>query len=73
MTKEVKDAEPTVTIDSKKYSLLNASDETKALISQIQFMEQKLRTLQREVSIFQSSRSAAIKQLSVTLNEINEV
>ena len=54
----------TITIDNLEYELENLSDEAKAQLASIQFVDQKLAQLNAELAIFQTARIAYSQALN---------
>ena len=64
-TKETK--MPNIKIDNKEYDLDTLSDECKAQLTSIQFVEQELARLQAKVAILQTAKAAYLKALQKSL------
>jgi len=58
---------PTIKIDNKEYDLDSLSDECKAQLASIQFVEQELARLQAQAAVLQTARTAYAKALQATL------
>ena len=68
-TKKTETQKPTLKLGEKEYYLENISDEAKALIAQIRFMENKINNIKMEATVLQNSRQAAIAKLSSVLED----
>lgn len=68
-TKKSETKKPTLKLGEKEYDIENISDEAKALIAQIRFMENKLNNIKMEATVLQNSRQAAISKLSSVLED----
>jgi len=53
----------TITIDGKKYDMDTLSDEAKAQIQSIQFVDSKVTQLQSELAVYQTARNAYVANL----------
>ncbi|WP_045214341.1 DUF6447 family protein [Desulfonatronovibrio magnus] len=60
---------PTITIDGKEYDSDTLSEEAKAQLGSIQFVDRKIAELQAEIAALQTARNAYAKALSETLNQ----
>lgn len=58
---------PNIKIDNKEYDLDSLSDECKAQLVSIQFVEQELARLQAQAAVLQTARTAYVKALQATL------
>ena len=56
-----------VTIDGKEYDTENLSDEAKSNIQNVQFCEQKIAELKRELALTQTARNAYAQALKGAL------
>lgn len=68
-TKKTETKNPTLKLGEKEYDIENISDEAKALIAQIRFMENKINNIKMEATVLQNSRQAAIAKLSSVLED----
>jgi len=68
-TKKDQQKKPTLKIGDKEYDIESLTDETKALIAQIRFMENKLNNLNMETTVLRNSRQAALSKLSSILEQ----
>lgn len=59
----------TITINSREYELENLSEEIKAQLASIQFVEGELQRLNAQAAVMQTARSAYGKALSDLLGE----
>ena len=58
---------PSITIDNKSYDLDSLSDEAKAQLGSIQFVDSELARLQAQAAALQTARMAYSKALQVAL------
>jgi hypothetical protein len=58
---------PTIKIDAKEYELDTLSQEAKAQLASIQFVEQELARLQMQVAALQTARNAYLQGLKAAL------
>ena len=56
-----------VTIDDKEYDLDTLSDECKAQLASIQFVEQELARLQAQAAVLQTAKAAYLQVLKASL------
>ena len=68
-TKKDQQKKPTLKIGDKEYDIESLTDESKALIAQIRFMENKLNNLNMETTVLRNSRQAALSKLSSILEQ----
>ena len=61
---------PTIRIDNKEYDLDTLSDECKAQLASLQFVEQELARLQAQAAVLQTARTAYAKALQAALPAI---
>ena len=57
----------TIKIDNKEYDLDTLSDECKAQLASLQFVEQELARLQAQAAVLQTARTAYAKALQAAL------
>ncbi len=57
----------TITIDNKEYDLDKLSDDAKAQITSIQFVDGELQRLNAQAAVLQTARTAYAKELSELL------
>ena len=57
----------TIKIDNKEYDLDTLSDECKAQLASIQFVEQELARLQAKAAAFQTAKGAYLQALKASL------
>ena len=57
----------TVNIDNKQYDLESLSDECKAQLASIQFVEQELARLQAQIAVLQTAKSTYAQALKSSL------
>ena len=62
----------TVTIDNRTYELDTLSDEAKAQLQSLQFVDSELQRLQAQVAVFQTARAAYAKALQAVLPSLLE-
>ncbi|WP_045214355.1 DUF6447 family protein [Desulfonatronovibrio magnus] len=60
---------PTITIDGKEYDSETISDEAKAQLASIQFVDRKIAELKAEVAAMQTARNGYARALSEMLNK----
>jgi len=58
---------PTLKIDNKEYDLETLSDECKAQLASIQFVEQELARLQAQAAVLQTAKAAYLQGLKASL------
>ena len=58
---------PTLKIDNKEYGLDTLSDECKAQLASIQFVEQELARLQAQIAVMQTAKSTYVQALKNSL------
>jgi len=61
---------PSIKIDNKEYDLDTLSDECKAQLASLQFVEQELARLQAQAAVLQTARTAYAKALQDVLPAI---
>ena len=57
----------TIKIDNKEYELDTLSDECKAQIASIQFVDQELARLQAQAAVFQTAKASYLQGLKTSL------
>ena len=57
----------TLTIDNKEYDLETLSEECKAQLASIQFVEQELARLQAQAAVLQTAKAAYLQGLKASL------
>ena len=60
---------PKITIDEVEYNTEDLSDNGKAQLASLQFLEVQMRKLQSEVAIYQTARNAYITALKVDIEQ----
>ena len=60
---------PKITIDDVEYNTEDLSDNGKAQLASLQFLEVQMRKLQSEVAIYQTARNAYITALKVDIEQ----
>jgi hypothetical protein len=68
-SKKDQQEKPTLKIGDKEYDIENLTDESKALVAQIRFMENKLNNLNMETTVLRNSRQAALSKLTSILEQ----
>jgi len=68
-SKKDQQKKPTLKIGDKEYDIENLTDESKALVAQIRFMENKLNNLNMETTVLRNSRQAALSKLTSILEQ----
>ena len=58
---------PNIKIDNKEYDLDTLSDECKAQLASIQFVEQELTRLQAQAAVLQTAKAAYLQGLKASL------
>ena len=58
---------PTITIDNKEYDLDHRSDDAKAQLQSLQFVDSELARLNAKSAVLQTARNAYIKALQAAL------
>lgn len=58
---------PNIKIDNKEYDIDSLSDECKAQLASLQFVEQELSRLQAQAAVLQTARAAYAKALQAAL------
>ena len=58
---------PTIKIDNKEYELDTMSDECKAQLASIQFVEQELARLQAQAAVLQTAKASYLQGLKASL------
>lgn len=59
---------PLITVDGVEYNTEDLSDDGKAQLQSIQFLERQLLVLQNEVAVFKTARTAYMTALRTELN-----
>jgi hypothetical protein len=63
---------PTITVDGRQYDADKLSDQAKAQITSLQFVDAELQRLQAQSAVLQTARSAYLRALSEILAADNE-
>jgi len=58
---------PNIKIDNKEYDLHTLSDESKAQLASIQFVDQELARLQAQAAVLQTAKAAYLQGLKASL------
>ena len=61
---------PKITVDNVEYNSEDLSDNGKAQLASLQFLETQLAKLQGEIAVYQTAKSAYINALKVELEKI---
>ena len=61
---------PKITVDEIEYNTEDLSDNGKAQLASLQFLETQLAKLQGEIAVYQTAKSAYISALKVELEKI---
>ena len=60
---------PKITVDGIEYNTEDLSDNGKAQLASLQFLEVQMNKLQNEISVFQTAKAAYVAALKVELEE----
>ena len=60
---------PKITVDGVEYNTEDLSDNGKAQLASLQFLEVKMNKLQNEISVFQTAKGAYVAALKVELEK----
>jgi|TARA_R100000501_G_scaffold11509_1_gene21955 hypothetical protein len=63
--------QPKINIDGKEYLIEELSDEAKAQLGNLNFVDQKIAGLQQEIAIMQTARNAYARALASALPQKN--
>ena len=63
---------PKVTIDGIEYNSEDLSDNAKAQVASLQFLEVQMTKLKNELAIYQTARSTYVHALKKTMEETNQ-
>ena len=63
---------PKITVDGIEYNTEDLSDNGKAQLASLQFLEVQMKKLQNELSVFQTAKSAYVAALKVELEKTTE-
>ena len=61
---------PKITVDGVEYNTEDLSDNGKAQLASLQFLEVQMNKLQNEISVFQTAKAAYVAALKVELENI---
>ena len=61
---------PKITVDDMEYNTEDLSDNGKAQVASLQFLETQLTKLQGEIAVYQTAKSAYVNALKVELEKI---
>ena len=60
---------PKITVDGIEYNTEDLSDNGKAQLASLQFLEVQMKKLQNEIAVFQTARAAYLAALKVELEK----
>ena len=60
---------PKITVDGVEYNTEDLSDNGKAQLASLQFLEVQINKLQNEISVFQTAKAAYVAALKVELEK----
>ena len=63
---------PKITVDGIEYNTEDLSDNGKAQLASLQFLEVQMKKLQNEIAVFQTAKSAYLNALKVELENTAE-
>ena len=63
---------PKITIDDTDYNTEDLSDNGKAQLASLQFLEQQMAKLKNEIAVYQTARAAYAQALKAELEKANE-
>ena len=63
---------PKITVDGTEYNSEDLSDNGKAQLVSLQFLEQQMAKLKNEIAVYQTARNAYAKALKAELEKANE-
>lgn len=63
---------PKITVDGIEYNTEDLTDNGKAQLASLQFLEVQMNKLQNEIAVFQTAKSAYIAALKSELERISE-
>lgn len=63
---------PKITVDGIEYNTEDLSDNGKAQLASLQFLEVQMTKLQNEIAVFQTAKSAYVAALKVELEKTAE-
>ena len=63
---------PKITVDGIEYNTEDLSDNGKAQLASLQFLEVQMNKLQSEIAVFQTAKAAYIAALKVELEKTTE-
>ena len=61
---------PKITVDGVEYNTEDLSDNGKAQLASLKFLEVQMNKLQNEISVFQTAKAAYVAALKVELEKI---
>jgi len=63
---------PKITVDGIEYNTEDLSDNGKAQLASLQFLEVQMKKLQNEIAVFQTAKAAYVVALKAELEKIAE-
>jgi len=63
---------PKITVDGIEYNTEDLSDNGKAQLASLQFLEVQMNKLQNEIAVFQTAKAAYIAALKAELEKVSE-
>ena len=63
---------PKITVDGVEYNTEDLSDNGKAQLASLQFLEVQMNKLQNEISVFQTAKAAYVAALKVELEKTTD-
>ena len=63
---------PKITIDDIEYNTEDLSDNGKAQLASLQFLEAQMQKLNSEIAVYQTARNAYVSELKKELDEVKE-
>ena len=63
---------PKITVDGIEYNTEDLSDNGKAQLASLQFLEVQMKKLQNEIAVFQTAKAAYVAALKAELEKIAE-
>ena len=63
---------PKITVDGIEYNSEDLTDNGKAQLASLQFLEVQMNELKNEIAVFQTARSAYVKTLKAEIEKMGE-
>lgn len=63
---------PKITVDDIEYNTEDLSENSKAQLASLQFLEVQMAQLNNEIAVYQTARNAYIAALKVELEQVNK-